>query len=379
MKEKAKKILEKIKHKINPGSPNHPIRTIAVCAAQVPFSRGGAEEHVDSLVRELKARGFDAELINIPFKWYPRQQLIDSMNTWESLDLSEADGKPIDMVIATKFPSYFVKHHNKAIWLTHQYRQAYDLLEMPFSGFDPGKKNDRRFREEFVKRDTNALRQFKRIYTIAANTAARLEKYNHIDAIPLYHPPKLYGKYCCTCFGDYIFSVGRLDPLKRVDLLVKGLKHSDSRIKCKIAGKGPEMENLKQLARQYGVSERVEFLGYVTDDQLVELYAQCAFVFFAPHDEDYGYITLEAFLSRKPVVTAFDSGGPLEFVKHQVNGIILDSLDENKIGEAFNVLFFDREKCRALGIEGHHTVKDIGWDHVIRCLVNGPVPGEANP
>jgi glycosyltransferase involved in cell wall biosynthesis len=119
------------------------------------------------------------------------------------------------------------------------------------------------------------------------------------------------------------------------------------------------------------VEDRVEFLGYVTDEELVNLYAGCAFVFFAPHDEDYGYITLEAFLSRKPVITAFDSGGPLEFVKHDVNGFVLDSLEEKNIGRAFNTLFFEKERCETFGNKGCETVKHINWDQVITCLVNG--------
>ena len=374
MKDKARRILAKIKNKIGLVGGKREIRTIAVCAAQVPFSRGGAEEHVEALVRELKARGYEADLINIPFKWYPHQQLFNSMDLWETLDLSEADGKKIDMVIATKFPSYFVQHPNKVLWLIHQYRQAYDLVNMPFSGFDLTRQSDVRTREQLIKRDTAALKAYKRIYTNAANTSIRLKTYNNIDSIPLYHPPKLKGRYFCSGCGDYVLSVGRLDRLKRVDLLLKGLSHSARQIKGKIAGKGPELENLKNAARQYRLEDRVEFLGYVTDEELLHLYANCAFVFFAPHDEDYGYITLEAFLSRKPVMTAFDSGGPLEFVKHDVNGIVLDSLEENHIGQALNKLFFAKDKCKILGNQGYKTVKHINWDQVIDCLVNGVMP-----
>jgi glycosyltransferase involved in cell wall biosynthesis len=371
MKDKARRILGKIKDKMGLAAREKEIHTIAVCAAQVPFSRGGAEEHVEALVRELKARGYEADLINIPFKWYPHRQLFNSMDLWEALDLSEADGKKIDMVIATKFPSYFVQHPNKVLWLIHQYRQAYDLVDMPFSGFDLTRPGDARTRERLVKRDTAALRSYKRIYTNAANTSLRLKRYNNIDSIPLYHPPKLKGRYFHSGFGDYILSVGRLERLKRVDLLIKGLAHTDAKIKCKIAGKGPELENLKNTAHRYQVADRVEFLGYVTDEELVQLYANCAFVFFAPHDEDYGYITLEAFLSRKPVITAFDSGGPLEFVKHNVNGIVLHSLEENHIGQALNTLFFAKDRCKTFGDRGYETVEPIDWDQVIDSLVNG--------
>ena len=347
------------------------MKTIAVCAAQVPFSSGGAETHVLGLIRELKERGFDVDLINIPFKWYPHSQLKRSIHLWEMLDLSESDGKKIDMVIATKSPSYFIKHHNKVLWLIHQYRQMYDLFETPYSGFDKKSRKDKELKDKLIKMDNQALSTYKRIYTNSANTASRLKKYNNIESIPLYHPPKLTGLYYSANFDDYILSVGRLDPLKRVDLLIRALKFCDNRIKCKIAGRGPELENLKILSREMGVTDRIEFLGFVSEKKLLDLYANCSAVFFAPQDEDYGYITLEAFLSKKPVLTSFDAGGPLEFVKDNSNGIIIESLNAGVIGENIDELVLNKDKSRNLGLNGYQTAKDINWDFVIQTLLFG--------
>jgi glycosyltransferase involved in cell wall biosynthesis len=97
-------------------------------------------------------------------------------------------------------------------------------------------------------------------------------------------------------------------------------------------------------------------------------------VYFAPRDEDYGYITLEAFLSRKPVITAADSGGPLEFVEDGENGIVLPSLQPEETAVAMESLLSDRDRCDRFGDAGYIRVKDIGWDHVIRVLL-----GEEDP
>lgn len=368
---KSINILKKIKKKYNSSISDKHVKTIAVCAAQVPFSRGGAEEHTEALVRELRSRGYNVDLINIPFKWYPEEQLYKSMEIWKNIDLSESDGKPIDMVIATKFPSYFINHHNKVLWLIHQYRQAYDLLDTPYSGFDLSNKKQKENHSKFVRIDTKALNYYRRIYTNADNTSKRLKKYNNINSSALYHPPKLYNEYFYSDPEDYILSVGRLDPLKRVDLLIKSLNYCDKKIKCKIAGKGPEMDVLKNLSKKLGVSDRIEFLGFVSDKELVALYSKCSFVFFAPLDEDYGYITLEAFLSKKTVITAFDSGGPLEFVKNDKNGIVLETLEEKIIAEKIGNLYFDKEKCKSFGNSGFNEVKDINWDTVINTLIKG--------
>lgn len=347
------------------------VKTIAVCAAQVPFFQGGAEAHVDSLVEKLIENGYEADLINIPYKWYPHEQLLKSINVWKQIDLSESNGKEIDMVISTKFPSYFVEHPNKVLWLIHQYRQIYDLFHTPYSGFDPSSKRDMKLRDRLIDLDTQILKSYTRIYTNSKNTADRLEKFNGVESSPLYHPPKMAGQYYCADFKDYILSVGRLEKLKRVDLLLKALKCMDERIRCKIAGIGPELDQLKAMARELDLSDRVNFLGYVPDDELLHLYAECSLVFFAPLDEDYGYITLEAFLSKKPVITGFDSGGPLEFVLDQHNGIVLDSYSEKVMANRIEELFFDKKKCEDFGKEGYHRVKDISWEHVIDTLVKG--------
>lgn len=371
MKKKLNEVFMGIKKRLGLSKRGTDVKTIAVCAAQVPFFKGGAEAHVNGLVRELKQRGYETELINIPYKWYPRKQLLKSIRIWEMLDLSESNGKRIDMVISTKFPSYFVKHPQKVLWLIHQYRQVYDLFDTPYSGFDSCKKQDRKFRDMFIKMDSRALKTYDRIYTNARNTGKRLKKFNHIDSSPLYHPPSLAGMYFCSGYGDYVLSVGRLDKLKRVHLLLKALTYCDKKIRCKIAGTGPELDDLKRTADKLGVSERAEFLGYVSDDELLKLYAECSLVYFAPRDEDYGYITLEAFLSKKPVITALDSGGPLEFVAHEKNGLLFESSDEKELAKKMEELFFNKEKCKIFGERGYEKVKDISWEQVIKTLVYG--------
>ncbi len=371
IKKRMRRILQSLTNQIELQSPSGAVKTIAVCAAQVPFFSGGAETHVHSLVEQLKVRGYEVELINIPYKWYPREQLLKSIEVWRLLDLSESNGKKIDMVISTKFPSYFVKHRKKVLWLIHQYRQIYDLLHTPYSGLDPGSKADMRFRDKLITMDNQALRSYSRIYTNAGNTASRLRKFNNIDAAPLYHPPRLAGRYYCRRYEDYILSVGRLDELKRVDLFLRTLKACDPHIKGKIAGTGPDSERLRKMAADWGLNGRIDFLGFVSDEDLLKLYADCRMVYFAPLDEDYGYITLEAFLSKKPVVTAFDSGGPLEFVQDGISGVVLTDLDEKRMAEKIEALFFNQDECRSRGEAGYEKVKNINWDHVIKVLLEG--------
>ncbi|WP_068779040.1 glycosyltransferase family 4 protein [Paenibacillus sp. GM2] len=340
-------------------------KKVAICHSQVPFVHGGAELLVESLCAELKKRGYSSEVIALPFKWYPNEQLIQSMMNWKFIDLSESNGEKIDLVIGTKFPSYGINHENKVTWLVHQFRQVYDLFGTEYSQYDFSPES-LSIKELINRYDNNSLSDSRKIFTIAQNTTDRLAKYNKIDSETLYHPPKHTGLYYSDSFDNYILSVGRLDKLKRVDLLIESLKKTNSNIKCLIAGQGPERDHLERLAAKLGLTDRVKFLGFVEDKKLLELYANCLAVYFAPYDEDYGYVTLEAFLSSKPVITLNDTGGVLEFVQNDINGYILTNSLE--ISEKINYLYQNKQVAKEFGNSGYEKAKHISWDYVIDRL-----------
>ncbi len=343
------------------------IRTIAVCEAQVPFVHGGAELHVRGLVNELRRRGYRAERVSVPFKWYPKEELLTQTAAWRLVDLSEANGERIDLAIATKFPTYFVRHPNKVTWLFHQYRAIYDLCGTAYSEFTHAEA-DVRLRARLMDLDGRALGESKAIFSNARNTAARLAQYNGLDAEPLYHPPPLAGKLQAGPSGTYFLSVGRLETVKRVDLIIRALAHVDRQWRLVIVGDGPLRRQLEETAAVEGLSDRVTFTGPVDEATLVGLYAGAGAVVFPPYDEDYGYVTLEAFLARKPVVTTTDAGGPLEFVEDGVTGLVA-APDADSLGAAMASVTRDPALARTLGEAGFDRARAISWDAVVERLI----------
>ena len=342
------------------------IRSVVVCEAQVPFVHGGAELHVRGLVAELSRRGYRVERASVPFKWYPKEELLAQAAAWRMIDLSESNGQPIDAVIATKFPTYFVRHPNKVTWLFHQYRAIYDLSGTTFSEFDHTER-DVRLRDRLIALDNDMLAESKRLFANARNTAARLAQYNGLTADPLYHPPPLAGKLTAGPYGDYVLSVGRLEANKRVDLIVGAIAHAPG-LRLVVVGEGPLRARLEQTAIDAGVGGRVTFAGRVDEHDLVSLYAGALAVVFPPFDEDYGFITLEAFLARKPVVTTSDAGGPLEFVEDGVSGFVVEPAAD-AIGAAIARLAADRARAAALGDAGYDRARAITWDGVVDRLL----------
>ena len=339
-----------------------------VCEAQVPFVHGGAEVHVRELVRELTARGFLAELVSVPFKWYPKEEILPHAAAWRLLDLSECNGRPVDLVIASKFPTYFARHPNKVAWLIHQYRAAYELCGTPYSDFTHTEL-DVGLRDTIMRLDCEMLGECRAIYANARNTASRLAKFNGLRAEPLYHPPRLAPRLQPGEYGNYVLSVGRLESVKRVDLIVSAMEHIDPGLRLLIAGDGTQRPNVEELAVRTGVSDRVTFLGSVGDDELIELYKSALAVVYPPYDEDFGYVTLEAFLARKPLITCVDSGGPNEFVADGVNGVVCDPAPD-AIAAAVNRLAADRRLAAAMGDAGYDVARTITWDGVIEKLIS---------
>jgi glycosyltransferase involved in cell wall biosynthesis len=343
------------------------IRTVIVCEAQVPFVEGGAEIHVRGLVSRLREHGYLVERVALPFKWYPKGEILAHAAAWRLLDLSESNGRTIDLVIGTKFPSYFARHPNKVAWLIHQYRAAYELCGTNYSDFDHI-EGDVGLRASLIDLDTRMLGECRRLFTNAGNTAARLRKFNGLEAEPLYHPPHLADRLRSGSYGDYVLAVGRLETVKRADLAIGAMASVDRPVSLLLAGDGTQRANLERLADQRGVRDRVTFLGAVDDERLVELYAGALAVIYTPYDEDFGYVTLEAFLASKPVITARDSGGPLEFVEDGVNGAVVEPNAE-ALAAAINAYAANHRVAAAHGDAGEARARAITWDGVIEKLV----------
>ena len=338
---------------------------VVVCSPQVPFTRGGSEIFADTLVAELARRGHDADLVTMPFKWYPGERVLTQAFLWRLVDLEESDGRPIERVIATKFPSYVVRHPNKVVWVLHQFRQAYELDRTDLGQFGEAPR-DRALRRAIHELDRVALGEARKVFATSRNVADRLERSTGIAAEVMPHPPQDLA-YRAESYDDFVLSVGRLDRAKRVDLLLEALA-ADATLRCVVAGDGPDRSRLERLAEERGLDGRVRFAGRVDDSELAELYARCLAVYYAPVDEDFGMVPYEAFLSEKPVVTTRDAGGPLEIVADGRTGIVCEP-SARAIADACAWLKRHLEEARSFGRAGKTLAERVSWDATIERLL----------
>ena len=343
---------------------------IAIATVQVPFITGGAEIHARMLRDELIKRGHEADIITIPFKWYPPERIVDCMLMARMIDLTEVNGQKIDLVIAMKFPAYYIEHPNKILWMLHQHRQAYELWNTPYGDLDKMKMGVE-VRRVIIDCDNKFIPKAKKIFTNSATVAERLRRYNNINSTPLYHPPDNFEMLHSSNFGDYIFYPSRIDKIKRQTLLVSALKYCKSPARVILAGSHDPrlLDEIKSIIKRDEISNRVEFRGFVSDEEKIALYSKCLGVYSGPYQEDYGYVTLEAFFSEKPVITHPDSGGPLEFVNENT-GFIVDPRPE-EIAQAIDKLYYNRDLAKKLGKNGRELMEKlkIDWNYIVGRLL----------
>lgn len=345
---------------------------IAVCHPHAPFMRGGAETHTEALAVALRGAGHDVETVTVPFKWYPPSELVHQMGTWRSLDLTESNGIPIDLVVALKFPAYLVRHPNKVVWLMHQHRPAWDLWDHP-AGDLRSQPGGVLVRDMIRRADRLALGEARKLFTNSENVRRRLESSVGLPGEVLYHRSPIATRLLQSDPGppgDYVLFPSRFDPLKRHELAIRAMQHVLSDVRLVLVGAGAEEAAIRRRIDELHVASRVEVRVGLPEDELIELYLGALGVYYGPWDEDYGLVTVEAMAAARPVVTTNDSGGPLELVEDGVTGIVAPP-DPLSIADALDRLFKDPPLAERMGAAGRAAASERipDWPEIARRIL----------
>lgn len=340
---------------------------IAVLNNAVPFIRGGAEFLAEWLTERLQQFGHSAVLVRIPFRWDPPEKILDSILACQMMSIANCD-----RVIALKFPAYLVPHGNKVLWLLHQFRQAYDLWGTPMQGLPSGEYGTG-IRDVIRNTDNKALADA-RIYTNSRVTSERLMNFNGLSSEVLFPPLQEPEQYRCESYGDYIFCPSRMNDAKRQHLLVESMRWTRTGVRLIIAGRPEDSEYLKRLNNtidRFNLAGKVTVMPeFISDELKSDLFSNALGCAYIPYDEDsYGYVTMEAFESRKAVVTCTDSGGIDILVRPGDTGYIVPP-EPLGLAEAFDALFLRRDKAREMGECGRNLMHRMGitWENVIARL-----------
>lgn len=336
-----------------------------VVCSDVPFVNGGHRKIAFSLLRALREEGVEAE------PWFTAQnpfgRQIQSYLSNIFTDLTEDGlGRKIDGIIALRYPSYCVKAHTVVVWLAHRMREYYDLWD-EFRGriSTPGRVKESIRRALIHTFDRRCLKRARKIFTISQTVKKRLERWGGLEAEVLYPPPP-QRDYRSEAYENYFLFPSRLSRLKRQDIAIRAMKWVKG-ARLIIAGEGEERERLFAIAEKEGVLDSVVFTGFLRDEELTEMYSKALGVVFIPYMEDYGFVTVEAFYSAKPVITFSDSGGPTELVRDGENGFVVEPAPE-VLAEKMNLLLTRKNLAKEMGQRGLDIKKTINWPHAVKVL-----------
>lgn len=341
---------------------------ILVVNNMVPFLQGGAEKLASNLVRNLRRYGHDAELMRIPFRWEPAERLYDEMLACRLMRLYN-----VDRVIGLKFPAYLIPHPNKTLWLVHQYRQAYDLAQSPMSHI-PQDDAGENLRRTIVAADRECFAQAEEIFVISHVVQQRLARFNDYQGQVLHPPlddPQLFAP---EAEENYIFCGGRINSAKRQHLLVEAMRLVTSNVRLLVAGPPDTPQDgqaLVDLVHRHKLQDRVQLeLGFHPREKLVGWVNRSMACAYVPFDEDYGYVTLEAFYAGKPVITTNDAGGVLDFVRDRETGRVA-APHPQALAAAIDEVSSNPQPRRQWGAAArtHIHERNINWPETIKRLV----------
>lgn len=341
---------------------------VGIATVQVPFVSGGAEAHARTLRAALRANGHESAIVTMPFTWFPADRLRPAI---VAAELMGAALERFDRVIGLKFPAYLAPHRDRVSWVLHQHRSAYDLWDHPLGDLHH-QPHGIAVRDAVRAADRRGLAGVRRVWANSQRVADRLAAFSGVEATPLYHPPPGAELFRGERSDGFFLLPGRINPAKRQHLVAAALARTDRAVRVVAIGPTDDADYADALARLADAlgPDRLVLRGPVDEPTKHALYARALAVLYPPVDEDYGYVSLEAMLSGKPVITCADSGGALEFVRDGDTGLVVPPVAE-AVADAMAALVGDPARAGALGAAGRERLRamDITWERAVACLL----------
>lgn len=345
---------------------------VIIASGCVPHVDGGGRLIARWTAEAMRAEGHEVEEFYIPFP-VGHREVLPALVSMRALPFLGSG----DRLVAIRWPAHVIRHDNKATWFIHHYRELFDLWGTEHCPVGEGAEG-LAYQEAVRRADQIGLAESRDLFTNSLVVRDRLRRYNESEAEPLF--PPLGGdvsRFRNDGTGDEIVYVSRVTPIKRQLLAIEALLHTTSGVRLVIAGSPeslPYADAIREFVREHSLEDRVDLrLEWISDQEKADLLARCLAVAYLPFDEDsYGYPSLEASHSAKPIVTVSDSGGALEFVRDGVEGLVV-APDARELAMAFDRLYDDRLEAERMGERsaGRRAELGISWERVVARLLGG--------
>ena len=160
-----------------------------------------------------------------------------------------------------------------------------------------------------------AMKKMDLVIANSKNVQGRIQKYLALTA-PVVYPPCEVENFRHLEQEGYFLSVARLDPLKRVDVIVEAFSQMPEK-RLKVISCGPDFKKIQKLAKGH---DNIEILGPVSEKRYRDLLERCIASIYIPKNEDFGMTAVESLAAGKPVIAS--AGGGLEEIINNRVGVL---------------------------------------------------------
>lgn len=178
--------------------------------------------------------------------------------------------------------------------------------------------------------DQYYMRKFDKVVANSMTVKNRIAKYyndeiKNVDVVYSFLDLSKYKKYKKAPMEEFYLSTARLDPLKRIDVIVKAFQRIPK--KLVVISSGPMLDEIRKMANDY---DNIVVLGWVPEDKMLDLLSKCIATIQLPINEDLGLGPMESMAMGKPCIAA-NEGGPAETIINNKTGLLIEPTIENVV------------------------------------------------
>jgi glycosyltransferase involved in cell wall biosynthesis len=337
---------------------------------------GGAEVHLHEIFSRLAARGHEVHLLCSGWRGAPADDVLDGMRIHR---VSSRYGFPFAAAPAfTKLagalkPDVVVEDVNKIpLNLTKQWRGPFVLLVPHLFGTTALREVPLPLAAMVLAAEQGMPRTYAgaAVHAISGSTRDDLVKRGfRADRIRVIYPGVDTAHFTPAAAAmreqsPTFLYVGRLKRYKQVDVAIRALRrlqatHAGARLW--VAGSGDDRPRLERIAREQGVSESVKFLGFVSEEQKLELYRKAWAAVLPSLKEGWGITNLEAAGCATPALVA-DNSALRESVRDGETGYLFPTGSVEGLADVMGRLAADNDLRERLGRGARAFAETFSWE-----------------